>query len=496
MYSNIANGVAVAFQWQNLLWAFVGTALGIVIGAIPGLTATMGVALLVPMTFSMSPVAGLIMLSGIYCGAIYGGSISAILLRTPGTPASICTTYDGYPMTKQGRVKEALGVSIVASAFGGLLSAVSLLLFSPMLARFALDFGPFEYFALCVFGMAIITSIAEEEPTKGIASGIFGLMIATIGADPSTGNPRYWFNSIYLFSGLNLVPVLIGLFAIPEVFNLVFHRGEKVTYVGKVTGRLLPPIKELLSKTGTFIQASIIGIIVGIIPAIGPELAPFIAYDQAKRTSKHPEKFGTGIIDGIIASETSNNAVTGSSLVPTLTLGVPGSGVAAVFLGGLTIHGLQPGPLLFDRHPDLVYGLMVGFFIVNIFMLILGLSGTRVFSSIIKLPGSITATFILLFSILGSYALRNTMFDVWTMLVFGLLGYLIQEYNFLPGPIVLGLVLGPLMEDNLVRSLIIAKGSLLPFVTRPITVVFLLLSVGMVAWSIIKMRNHQEAAAG
>jgi len=494
MIDNLLIGLNTVFEISNLTFGLFGTILGIIIGAIPGLTATMGVALLVPVTFVLPPVTGLIMLSGIYCGAIYGGSVSAILLHAPGTPASICTMKDGYVLTTQGRAKEALSLAILASFIGGIFSSIALIFFSPLLANFALKFGPFEYFALCIFGMSMIVTISSDDVVKGIISGIIGLLIATIGSDPARGFPRYYFGVMNIYSGLELVPVLIGLFALPEAFKLIIQGGTDKRKIGKLKGRLLPPANELLKKWFLFIKSSIIGVFIGIIPAIGPVVAPFVSYNEAQRTSKDPDLFGKGNIDGIIASEAANNGVTGASLIPLITLGIPGSAVAAVFLGGLTIHGLRPGPMLFIRNPEVVYGLLVGFLVVNIFMFIAGISGARLFAKVSQLPTSIIASFIILFSMLGSFAIRNSAFDIWIVLFFGVVGYLINRLNFAPGPIVLGLVLGPILENNLIQSLQIARGSILPFVTRPITVLFLILSILSIVFSFINIRKKRQSS--
>ncbi len=491
---NIIIGLQTVTQLPNIIASVLGTLLGIIIGAIPGLTATMGVALLVPITFVLNPVTGLIMLSGIYCGAIYGGSISAVLLRVPGTPASICTMRDGYILTQNGRAKEALGITVFASFIGGFFSAVSLLFFSPILAEVALKFGPFEYFALCVFGMSVVASISINDPLKGLMTGILGLLIGTVGMDPATGFPRYYFGVIELYSGFELVPVLIGLFALPEAFRLIISDkpGGNIETSFELKGRLLPPVGELFKKWVLFLKSTLIGIIIGIIPAIGPVVAPFVSYNEAMRSSKEPEKFGKGNIDGLIAAEAAKSGVTGASLIPLITLGIPGSAVAAVFLGGLTIHGLRPGPMLFSRSPDVVYGLFLGFFVVNFFMLVIGLMGSGHFAKVVKVPKGVIAPLVILFSVLGSFAVRNTFFDVWIVLSFGVLGYIFDELGLPPGPLVLGLVLGPLLEDNLMRSLVLAKGSFLPFITRPITVLFFVLSFISIGYAIVSFKKSTK----
>lgn len=477
MIENILIGLSAAATVPNFFAAFIGTVGGVVIGALPGLSATMGVALLVPTTYLMSPLAGLIMLGGIYCGAIYGGSISAILLNTPGTPAAIVTMMDGNKMTRQGEPKKALSTAVIASFVGGLLSSLALLLLSPLLAEFALRFGPPEYFCLALFGMTIISSLTSGSILKGIMVGFFGVFISTVGLDPVYGAPRYTFHMTDMMEGFSVVPVLIGLFSIPEALALATSQTTKAGISRHLKGKLFLELSRYASMATLFIKSGIIGVIIGIIPAAGPVIAPFVSYGEAKRSSKTPEKFGTGIPEGIVAAEAANNGVTGGSLVPLLTLGIPGSAVAAVFLGALTIHGLQPGPMLFRNNPDIVYGFFIGFFMIQFIMLGLGLWGSHLFAQVIRLPKSIIATFIFFFSILGSLAMNGNLFDVWVMLGFGILGTAMKRYGFPPAPIVLGIILGPMLEQNLFSALAMSRDNPMIFFTRPICVVVLVMVV-------------------
>ena len=476
MLENILAGISIAFTLGNIAAAVLGTGLGILIGALPGLTATMGVALLVPATYIMEPVTGLIMLCGIYCGAIYGGSIPGILLHTPGTPAAIVTMLDGNAMTKRGEAKRALSTSAIASFGGGLISAMALLFLAPPLADFALKFGPPEYFCLAFFGMTIISSLTANSMIKGLTVGFFGVFISTIGLDPSEGVARFCFDSPNLLEGFGIVPVLIGLFSIPEALELAGEASSSRITVGKVTGKMFYKFSEYFRMKTTLLKSSLIGTIIGIIPAAGPEVAPFVAYSEAKRASKTPEAFGTGIPDGIVASEAANNGVTGGSLIPLLTMGIPGSAVAAVYLGALTIHGLRPGPMLFINDPGLIYGLFIGFFIVQFSLIAMGLPGSTLFAQVVRLPRNIIASYIFFFSIIGALAMNGNIFDVWVMLGFGLLGYAMKKLGFPAPPIVLGLVLGPILELNLFSSLSMSHGSLLIFVTRPLCIIILSLS--------------------
>jgi putative tricarboxylic transport membrane protein len=497
----LLEGLILALTPLNMLAAVGGVALGLVIGWIPGLSATMGVALLVPVTFVMSPEAGMIMLAGVYAAAIYGGSVSAVLLNVPGTPASIVTTWDGYALTRQGKAMLALGASIWASFCGGMISAIVLLLFAPVLAGWALRFGPAEYFALAVFAMTIVASLAADAPLKGFVVASVGLFLASIGFDPLVGQPRFWFGMPELASGFNLVAVLIGLFAIPEVISLAAAaRAGRVKVPPEVAGgRLFAAGAELGRNWLNLLRSSFIGVGLGTLPAIGPETAPFVAYNEARRSSKHKEQFGKGSVEGIIAAESSNNGTTGGSLIPLLTLGIPGSATAAVFLGALTIHGLRPGPLLFTSRPELVYALFFGFILVNIAMLVIAVASIRRFApQVLRLPPAVLAAFICVFSVLGAYAVESSLFDVFVMVAFGGVGYVMRRQGFPPGPLVLGLVVGPLLEENMVRMLASFRGDWVAILSRPVASIFLVLAVTTLVISALKgpwSRHRSRRAA-
>lgn len=484
MFGLLLQGFINALNPLTFLIMVAGTTLGVIIGATPGLTGTMGVALLVPLTFTMEPATGLLLLSGIYCGSYYGGSISAILLNCPGTPAAACTTFDGYPMAKRGESGRALGISAIASSFGGLVSAIALIFIAPPLAKFALKFGPPEYFALAVFGLTVIASLSAKNMAKGLLAGAIGMALATIGMDPVTGFPRFTAGFNHLLEGIQLIPALIGLFSMPQVFNMV---SEQIDAGGvKLEGKMLPTLKEILGQGINLIRSSVIGTIVGIMPGAGSSASTFIAYNEAMRFSKHPEKFGTGIIDGVAASEASNNAVSGGSLIPLLTLGIPGNSVSAVFLGGLLIHGLRPGPRLFIDNAEIVYTLLAGFFIANILVFIVGLAIARISTYILRIPYSILAPSIFVFSVIGSFAIRNNFFDVLVMITFGFIGWFFKRYNIPVAPIVLAIILGPMAESAGSQSLIMSDGSFSIFFTRPISLILLLLAVFSLAWPFIR----------
>ena len=478
-------GFVLAVFRPECLWAiFVGVFGGTVIGALPGLTATMGVALLIPLTFGMDPVIGLNMLIGIYVGGIYGGCISSILVKTPGTPASAATVLDGYPLAQKGQAMKALGMATIASGIGGLFSCVVLAFMAPALASMALKFGPVEYFSLAAFGLAIIASLSSDI-LKGILVGCLGMLLSCIGADPIGGVQRFTFGATGFADGIAFIPALIGLFAISEVMVQIEHIFEKNEATIKLSGSI-PTFKETLACWKTLLRGSVIGTIVGIIPGTGSGTASWIAYSEAKRTSKHPERYGTGELDGVAATESANNAVCGGALVPLLALGIPGDSVTAVLVGGLMIQGLAPGPMLFAERPDVVIGIFTGSFLANIFMVIIGLLGVGLFAQVLKIPKRALVMSIVMFCVLGSYAINMNVTDLYTMLIFGVVGYFLQKYNFSLAAVCISLILGPLAEENLRLAYIANKGDLSVFVTRPISALFVFLTVFSLCWPVYR----------
>ena len=469
------NAVAAVFDPSVLLLIVVGVAGGIVIGALPGLTATMGVALLIPMTFGMSPVGGLSMLMGIYVGAIYGGCISAILLKTPGTPASAATVLDGYPMAQKGLAGKALGMATFASGVGGLVSALVLIGLAPQLAKVALMFGPAEYFAVAIFGLTIIATLSKDI-LQGMLIGFVGMLLSTIGCDPLTGVNRFTFGISNLAGGIAFIPALIGLFAIGEVLTQLEKLGESGKPSTLPLHDLIPTWGEIKSCLKTLIRGSFIGTVVGIIPGTGTNLAAWISYNEARRASPTPEKFGTGFEEGVAATESANNAVCGGALVPLLTLGIPGDSVTAVFLGGLMIHGLAPGPRLFIDRPDIISGLFTGVILANIFMVILGFLAVRVSTQLLRVPRRPLLLTIVVLCFIGSYSINLNPVDMLTMLGFGVIGYLCQRYNFSQAALCIAMILGPIAEQNLRLALLDSDLSPLIFFTRPISLGFLLVS--------------------
>jgi putative tricarboxylic transport membrane protein len=476
MLDLLANGLVAVMSFKILFMIFCGVAGGIVIGALPGLTATMGVALLLPLTFGMEPASGMLLLLGIYAGAIYGGSVSAILLKTPGTPAAAATALDGFAMSQRGEAGRALGISALSSYIGGTISIVLLIFIAPQLAKVGLKFSSPEYFALAIFGLSIIASISGKQVLKGIIVGVLGLLVSTVGIDIVTGYQRFTFGNMNLFNGFSFIPVMIGLFALSQAFVSIEDMMKKVNIKQTISKAMLT-WADLKIVVPTAIRSGFIGTFIGIIPGAGGDIGAFVAYNEAKRFSKHPEKFGTGIPEAIAAPEAANNGVTGGAMVPLLTLGIPGDATTAIMLGALIMQGLQPGPLLFVEHGSLVYTIFVGFLVANLFMLILGFVGIRWFTKIISIPSYILTPIIFVLCIVGSYAINNNFFDVKVMFVSGIIGYIFQKLEFPVSPIVLALILGPMAERELRKALMISGGNASIFFTRPISAVLLTIAI-------------------
>lgn len=464
---------------EVILAILAGVIGGIVVGSLPGLSATMAIALLIPVTFGMSPVAGLIMLSAIYTAGVYGGSISGILIHTPGTPASAATSLDGYKLTQQGKGAKAIGVATISSMIGGFASGIALLFLAPPLSQISIAFSAPEYFLIALFGLTIISSLASNSVAKGLAGGVFGLFIGTIGMDVLTGYPRFTFGVTSLESGIQMIPAMIGLFSLSQVLILLEKKGKKAkSFVSKLEGKVLPTWKELKSLSATILRSSGIGAFVGLLPGAGGDIGAWVGYNEAKRFSKNKKEIGNGSLEGVSASETANNGVTGGALIPLLTLGIPGSTATAVLLGGIMIHGLTPGYQLFTTNAGLTYSIILGFIIANIVMGVIGLLGAKYFVKISKVSDYILAPIIVGFSVVGSYAINNNFFDVWIMLIFGLIGYLMRKTGFHPAPVILGVILGPIAEQGFRQSILMAQTDLLTYYfTRPISVVLIILII-------------------
>lgn len=468
----IITGILSALSWEAIIANMAGVFLGIIFGVIPGLTAVTGIAILIPLTFGMPVMTGMSALLGVYVGAIYAGSVTAILVNTPGTAAAAATLLEGPALREKGFAGKALTMTTVASFLGGIFSCIALIVISPQLANLAMRFGPPEYFALALFGLSIVAGLSKGALLKGITAALVGLLISTIGTDPVTGTIRFTMGSTHLLNGLSFVPALIGLFAVSQVFIKI---KEKDTLSGENPEVPSDKLtwKEFRANWKNILLSSIVGTFIGIIPATGSGTASYIAYDQVRRFSKKPDQFGKGTLEGIAATETANNAVTGGALIPLLTLGIPGDVVTAVILGGLMIQGLTPGPLLFQDHADTVYGMFTALILANVFMLLFGLLAVGLFVKVLRIPQGVLMPFIIVFCVLGGFAVNNSSFDVWIVLLFGVIGYLMVRFDFPLPPMLLALILAPLLESNFRRAMIMSGQDLSIFITRPICLLFL-----------------------
>ncbi|MGI6084772.1 MAG: tripartite tricarboxylate transporter permease [Acetivibrionales bacterium] len=474
-------GLSNVLQWDTLLLLFLGVVAGTLIGAMPGLSATMGLAVVTPLTYAMSTGAGWGLLLGVYAGAVYGGCITAIVANIPGTPNAIMTTMDGHALAKKGKAGLAIGISTFCSLIGGLFSIVILTIAALPLAKIALAFSAQEYFACALVGISTIAIISDDESSggsviRGLISGVIGLLLATVGLDPMIGSARFTFGNYYLLDGLQMVPVLIGFFGLVSCIEMLEKKQEKYEIVENF-GRVLPTWKELKSIIPTITRSSIIGVIVGAIPAAGGTIASIVAYGAEKRVSKHPEEFGKGSLEGLAASETANNAVTGGDMIPMLALGVPGDAATAVLLGALTIKGLTAGPTLFTKHIDVVSSIYIMLVISNFLFFFVGLFGAKYISKVVNIPTEYFAPLVLVFCLLGAFAPRGAIFDVWTLLVIGVFGYIFVKVRLPAAPVILGFVLGKLFETGFRRGMMLSRGDFLQFLTRPISGICIAFSV-------------------
>ncbi len=488
MFSFLFASLVEIVHLKFLVPLAIGTWAGLVGGAIPGVTITMTIILVLPFTFGLDPLQGLATMTGVYVGGCAGGLVSACLIGIPGTPSAIATTFDGFPMTRKGQPGRALWLGTWASAIGGLLGAVFLIGGTIPLAKFALQFGPWEYFSLFVFALAMVAGLTEKSLLKGFLSGAIGLIVTVIGADPIMAVPRLSFGSEFLLSGFQFLPILIGIFAFAQIMtDLEKAGGEEARAAGPVPDLSvshLEVIWEILSRPFLLLWSTIIGVWIGVLPAIGGSAANVMAYDQAKKFSKHPEKFGTGIPEGIIAAESSNNANVAGSLVTIMAFGIPGDAVTAVMLGAMIIHGIQPGPLFIAQQPRIAYGIFAAYLIAHPIMLVLQWLSARFYLRVLSVPKSVLTPIVLVFCVVGAYALNNIMENVYVLLLFGVVGYLLVKFGFPLAPLILGVILGDQIEVNLVRALMTDADPWL-FLTRPISGAMLalsLLSVILALW--------------
>lgn len=483
MIENIVTGLASVLNPFTLLLMAVGIIVGILMGSIPGMTATMTIAVLLSFTFTMDPSNGMMLLLGIYGGAVYAGSIPAILIRTPGTPSAAATIFDGYPLAQKGDAGRAIRVSTIASFIGGVISVLGLIFFSPVIADAALRFRSPEFFALAVFGLTIIANVSGDSLPKGMMSGLLGMLAATVGIDPLTGFQRFTYGTPELLTGVQFIAVMIGLFGIAEGLKSysegIGDNREKITQ--EITG-VLPSLADLKSIGPVSLLSGVMGVAIGAIPGAGGDIAAFITYNEATRWIKDATpSFGEGNIRGIAAAESGNNASTGGALIPMLTLGIPGDSVSAILIGALMVHDVQPGPALYKEETALLYSIFMGFLIIYVFILLFGLLGAHYWVRLINIRESLLWPAIFVLCVIGAVALRGNLFDVWVMVGAGVLGYVLRLRGYPLAPMVLGLILAPIAEVNLRRSLSLSDGSLDIFFSSPIALVILLLSVGTIA---------------
>lgn len=476
----LASAADMIFTLPTVLAILGGTLLGVAIGVLPGLGPAVGVSLALPLTLGLDQVPAIAMLLGIYAGSIYGGSVTAILINTPGTPSSAASCLDGYPMTLKGEAGRALGIAAVASVFGGLFSVAILALFAPRLASWALNFGPAEMLALALFALTCIAAVSEGSMIKGLMGGVLGLFISVVGQDTFTGQVRYDFGIFELSAGLSLVPVLVGLFALSEVFTRLGGANGPVQTITSA-GFRMPTFREFRGLTPTFLKGGVVGTILGILPGIGPTAASFVSYAEARRSSKEPETFGKGNPHGLAASESANNAVTGAALVPTLALGVPGDPITAILLGALVIKDIVPGPRLFIQHADTVAALYIVLTVINILILPIAAGFGGVWRRILALPEALLMAMVVVLVTVGIYTLNNSVLDLVTTFTAGVVGYLLRRAGFPLAPIIIGFVLGGMVEENLRMGMIVFEGDWTQFFTHPIAAALLALSVILLA---------------
>jgi putative tricarboxylic transport membrane protein len=476
LLSNLSDGFGQALTLQNLGYAFIGVLIGTVVGVLPGIGAVTAIALLIPFSFGLDPISGLILLSGVYYGSMYGSSTTAILVRTPGDVASIVTTLDGYEMAKRGRARQALATAAIGSFIAGTFSTIGLMTLAPALASVAIYFGSAEYFLLMVLALSMVSSLSQGSALKALIATLFGLMLGTVGTDPQLSVPRFTFGTPNLLDGLDFALVAIALFALSEAFrNLAAERrGESAAQPQQLRGSLWMTREDWRRSAGPYARGSVLGFLIGVMPGIGPALASFVSYAMERRLSKHPEEFGKGAIEGVSGPETANNAGTGGAMVPLFTLGIPGSATTALLLSVFIMYGLQPGPQMWETNSTLLWAIIASMYIGNVMLLVLNLPLVSVWAALLKIPAIPLYTGVVTLSVLGAYSLTYSQFSLFLLFGFGLVGYLMQRYDFPLAPAVLGLVLGALMEQRFREAMLVSEGDLTMFVERPLSLTILI----------------------
>lgn len=492
---NLIMGFAIALTPQNIMFAFLGSVLGTLIGVLPGVGPVAGCAMLIPLTFHMTPTGAIIMLTALFYGTQYGGTITSVLLNVPGEAASAITCIEGYEMAKQGRGGAALAIAAVGSFIGGTFATIALVLAAGPLTRVALEFGPVEFFALIMLGLSLLMGLAGKSMIKALMMGIFGLLLAMVGMDPVRGMPRFTFGRMELMDGIGFVPVIMGLFGVAEILvNAEKQFGQ--VFVAKMSS-LIPTRKDIRDSVGPILRGSVIGTLLGLVPGMTGSASSFLSYIAERKVSKHPERFGTGLIEGVAGPETANNAHANGALIPLFTLGIPASPTVAVIMGAFMMHGLIPGPFLFKEHPDVVWGVIASFYVGNVILLILNLPLVGIWVKILKIPYGLLFGVILAFMVVGAYSISNSTFDVLVMTLFGVIGYILRKLDFPLAPAVLTLILGPLMERSLRQSLEMSQGDLRIFLESPIAVVLLALAgLTLIAPAFKFFRKKKEVLSG
>ena len=484
--------IGILFQPVSLMLVLMGTIVGIIFGAIPGLTATTGVSLLLPLTFGLNPELGMALLLGVYVGGVSGGFISATLLGIPGTPASIATCFDAYPLCKKGQAVKALGTGITASFFGTIVSILIAVLVSPLIADMALKLGPWEYFSLCVCALTLVATLAKGDMFKGLSSAFLGISFSLVGLSPIDGGPRFNFGSIQLSGGFDILAMILGIFAVKQIIK-DFADGDQVPVdVSLEVSGLGITLKEITANLWNIVRSFFIGLWIGFLPGMGSGLSNLVAYAQAKQSSRHPEDFGKGSLEGIWASEVANNASVGGAIIPMVTLGIPGDSVTAILLGGLMIHGIQPGPLLFSNNPVTVYFIFAAAALSAVITLILQFGGMRAFPLILKIPQRFLYSALIVMSFVGAFASNNSTFNIWIMLFFTVIAVLMDLGGLSISPTILGFILGPMLEINLRRGLTYSSGSFTPFLTRPVSAALLAVAVISALYSLFGHRLQRR----
>ena len=478
----IAGGFGTVLTPTGIFLMFIGVAVGIVFGALPGLSATMAIALFLPVTYAMASSNAMTLLMALFIGAISGGLISAILLHIPGTPSSVATCFDGHPMVKKGQAAKALGVGVVFSFLGTVFSTILLMFIAPQIARVAINFGSFEFFSIAIFSLTMIATLSSGNMVKGIMAGVIGFMFSTVGTDTIESSARFTFGNPNLKGGFDMLAVMVGLFAVGEIIAAAQtsrHAAEEVMAQPSMKGikGFGFSLKEFSSQMINAVRSALSGMGIGILPGIGGGTSNVLAYTVAKNSDKHPEEFGTGRIDGLVASETANNATIGGAMVPLLTLGIPGDTTTAMLLGALTLHGLTPGPLLFQNQADVVYGIFAAMLLCSVIMLFMEFFGLRVFVKLLSIPKYILLPCVFVLCVIGAYALKNNMSQVIACLIFGAIGFAFKKFEIPTTPFILGFILGPLAEVNYRRGMIRTQGNFVPFLTSPISAIFLAIAV-------------------